>query len=104
MKGSNVVEMDMNSLRERLGELDRQDEFNFDSIEKIRGHSIQLVERHSLPGPLNFNCVAYALNLRADEFHNAIAASDYIVRASPSRSDDLSIFALLLDPNGVVPV
>ena len=86
----------MKSLREKLGELKRANELRFDAIDRIRAdfdHSIELVERWSLPGPDNFNCVMYALNLRDDPLVIALALSDDIVRTTPSRSGESCVLA-----------
>jgi hypothetical protein len=83
-------------LREKLGELKRAHKLHFEAIENIRAdfdHSIELVEPSSLPGPTNFNCVMYALNLKDDPLVIALALSDDIVRAVPSRRGERYILA-----------
>lgn len=86
----------INDLREKLGELKRAHELHFDAIENIRAefdHSIELVEPWSSPGPTNFNCVMYALNLRDNPLVIALALTYDIVRAAPSRKGERCILA-----------
>jgi len=83
-------------LREKLGELKRAHDLHFDAIENIRAdfdHYIELVEPWSLPGPTNFNCVMYALNLRENPLVIALALSDDSDRSTPSRKVDSCILA-----------
>ena len=78
----------MELLRARLGELTRKRSLNYDTIYCIRSefdHSIELVERWSLPGPENFNCVMYALDLRDDQLLIALANSMDIIRETRGR-------------------
>ena len=86
----------MELLRARLGELERHGNLNYDTIDSIRNeydHSIELVERWSAPGPENFNCVMYALDLRNDQLLNTLANSWDIIRGTPGRDDDRLILA-----------
>ena len=86
----------MELLRARLGELKRQGSLDYDTIDSIRtefDHSIELVERWSVSGPENFNCVMYALDLKDDQLLIALANSWDIIRGTPGRDDDRLILA-----------
>ncbi len=86
----------MDLLRARLGELKRQKNLNFDAIESIRpdfDHTIQLIRSWSMPGPTNFNCVMYALNMRDDQLLYELANSYDVYRATPSHQGETCILA-----------
>ncbi len=86
----------MDLLRARLGELKRQENLNFDAIESIRpdfDHTIQLIRSWSMPGPTNFNCVMYALNMRDDQLLYELANSYDVYRATPSHQGETCILA-----------
>ena len=88
----------MESLRKKLGELNRQKKLSFDEIQKLRAefpHSIHLAEQSpaELIARLYFNCAMYAFNLRCDDLYRAIATGESIRRRNLSRDGDKIISA-----------
>ena len=88
------------SLRKRLGELERQEALCYRAIQEMRPefcHSIELADLSAveLGAHLQSNCVMYAFDLRRSALFSAISDGEKIRRQYPSRSKvpDYCIFA-----------
>ena len=88
------------SLRKRLGELERQEALCYREIQELPpefSHSIELADLSAveLGAHLQSNCVMYAFDLRRSALFSAISDGEKIRRQFPSRSKvtDYCIFA-----------
>lgn len=81
----------METLRKKLGDLDRENRLSFDEIQKLHAeypHSIELANQSpvELLAHCYVNCAMYAFNLKSDDWYRAIADGLGIIRKNPSRA------------------